>query len=346
MPINRRKLVIGGVAALGLAGRTGSAVPQHSLSNPSASHEAKALYRYLWSIYGHKTLTGQQECPGDVRDELPYIERETGRLPALLGLDYIHPKDNAGVNARAIDWHRSGGMASICWHWGAPDIGTGYENSKKDFDVEQALTPDTPQNQAMMAQMTEVAGLLAVLRDKQIPVLWRPFHEFSGDWFWWGKHGADAFKALWKLMHDYYTRTLRLNNLVWVLGWAGQNVDAAYYPGREYVDVAGADIYADDHGPLAPMFGEVKRIVGDTVPICLHENGPIPDPAGLGRTADWLWFLTWHTRWLKGTDQNTAEQLRRYYASDRYLTKDELALTGLTSLNSRENGRSRKSVRS
>lgn len=255
---------------------------------------------------------------------MPYIERETGKLPAILGLDYIHPQDNIDVNARATEWHRSGGIASICWHWGAPDVGTGYENSKKDFDVARALSPGTPQNRAMMAQMQEIGALLAKLRDRQVPVLWRPFHEFSGDWFWWGKHGPDAFKALWRLMYDTYTRSMGLDNLIWVLGWAGQNVDAAYYPGRAYVDIAGADIYAEDHGALASMFGQVKRIVGDTVPICLHENGPIPDPVGLGPTADWLWFLTWHTRWLKGADQNTVEQLRSYYASERYLTKNEL----------------------
>lgn len=324
MILNRRELVAGGVAALGFVGHARAAARPRAMSNRSASAEAKGLYRYLWSIYGRKTLTGQQESPGRERDELPYIKRETGKLPAILGLDYIHPEDNIDVNERAAEWHRSGGIASICWHWGAPDIGTGYENSKKDFDVVRALSPGTPQNRAMMAQMREIGTLLVKLRDRQVPVLWRPFHEFSGDWFWWGKHGPDAFKALWRLMYDTYTQSMGLDNLIWVLGWAGQNVDAAYYPGRAYVDIAGADIYVEDHGALASMFGQVKRIVGDTVPICLHENGPIPDPAGLGPTADWLWFLTWHTRWLKGADQNTVEQLRSYYASERYLTKDEL----------------------
>jgi len=172
--------------------------------------------------------------------------------------------------------------------------------------------------------MDHVAGLLKRLQAARVPVLWRPFHEFSGDWFWWGKHGPDAFKALWRLMYDRYTRVHRLDHLIWVLGWAGQNVDAAYYPGRETVDIAGADIYVADHGNLAPMFAAVKRIVGETVPICLHENGPVPDPALLGPQADWLWFMTWHTRWLTGADQNTPELLKRYFASDRYLTRDEL----------------------
>ena len=125
-------------------------------------------------------------------------------------------------------------------------------------------------------------------------------------------------------MHESFTREHRLDNLIWVLGWAGQNVDPAYDPGPGACDVAGADLYVADHGNLAPMFVQVRAIVGDRVPICLHENGPIPDPATLGPAADWLWFMTWHTRWLKDPAQNRPEELAAYYGSERYLTRDEL----------------------
>ncbi len=327
--LTRRAALAAGSAAtlLPTLGRAAGLPGSGVLSNPRASAKARGLYAYLWSIYGRRTLTGQQEqnfSAAGARVELDYIQRVTGKQPALVGFDYIEPRDEAGVNARATAWHRSGGIVTICWHWGAPDIGTGYENAKRDFDVAKALTPGTAQNRAMMAQMAHTAELLTVLRDADIPVLWRPFHEFSGDWFWWGKHGPDAFKALWRLMYREYVDRYRLDNLIWVLGWAGQKVDAAYWPGRDMVDIAGADLYVEDHGNLAPMFAEVKAIVGDSVPICLHENGPIPDPAALGRQADWLYFMTWHTRWLTDPSQNTAEQLKAYYASERYLTKDEL----------------------
>lgn len=319
-----RRAALVGAASLGLLPAAAGAATARHLSNPTASSKARRLYRYLWSVYGRHTLTGQQESPAGKRDELDYIQRVTGRLPAILGLDYIIPSEWDGVYERALAWSRSGGIVALCWHWGAPDIGTGYENSKKDFDVAAALRPGTRENALMMAQMDEVGQQLARLRDARVPVLWRPFHEFSGDWFWWGKHGPLAFKALWAMMHDHFTRRMRLNNLLWVLGWAGQNVGAAYYPGRALVDIAGADLYVSDHGPLSPMFEQVKAIVGDTVPICLHENGPVPDPSTLGRDADWLWFMTWHTRWLEGADQNPPDLLAKYYGSPRYLTRDEL----------------------
>ncbi|GGB40044.1 hypothetical protein GCM10011380_31860 [Sphingomonas metalli] len=299
--------------------------PSRRLAVPQASAAARALYAWLWSQYGRRTLTGQQENPGPPRDELAYIARVTGRQPALLGLDYIHPADWTGVRERALDWHRRGGVVTLCWHWGVPTIGTGYENSKRDFDVDAALREGTAENRAMVEQMDAVAGELAWLRDHGVPVLWRPYHEFSGDWFWWGKHGPDAFRALWTTMFTRFTVRHRLDNLIWVLGWAGQNVDPRYYPGRETVDIAGADIYAADHGNLAPMFAAVKRIVGGTVPICLHENGPIPDPATLGPDSEWLWFMTWHTRWLTGGNQNTPETLRAAYNAPRYLTLDAVA---------------------
>ncbi|TPG38352.1 mannan endo-1,4-beta-mannosidase A and B [Sphingomonas koreensis] len=298
-----------------------------ALANPAADAPAKALYRYLWRIYRHKTLTGQQESdrqPDGPRAELDYIERTTGKLPAILGLDYITPNDQNAVNDRATRWYRDGGIPTICWHWGAPDIGTGYENAKKDFDVAAALRPGTPQNKAMTRDLAHVGDLLTVLRDRGVPVLWRPFHEFSGDWFWWGKHGPGAFKALWTLMYDYFTRDRELTNLIWVLGWAGQNIDPAYNPGRDRFDIAGADLYVKDHGNLASMYQAVRRIVGDDAPICLHENGPIPDPETLSADADWLYFMTWHSEFILDGKTNPPADLKRFYNADRYLTRDEI----------------------
>ncbi|WP_165832340.1 glycosyl hydrolase [Caulobacter radicis] len=323
--LTRRDLL--GGTGLALTSRPALAAGLPMLSHPKASQAAQRLYRYLWSLYGRQTLTGQQEQNfrhDGGGHELAYLERTTGRQPALLGFDYLDPRDNSAVNARAIAWSRAGGVVSVCWHWGAPDLGPGYDNAKKDFDLEAALRPGTPQHGVMMRDIDEVARLLVQLRDANVPVLWRPLHEFSGDWFWWGKHGAERFKALWALMHQRFCETHHLDNLIWVLGWAGQNVDAAWYPGRALVDIAGADLYASDHGPLSSIFAAVKAIVGDSVPICLHENGPVPDPDLLGPAADWVWFMTWHTGWLTDPAQNPPDLLRRYFASDRYVTKDEL----------------------
>ena len=332
MPITKRSVLaaMGAWAAATTAGAqtAAPALPaKGELSNPKASPEARAMYAYLWSIYGKKTLTGQQESiwrSDGPRHELNIIEKASGKLPAVLGLDYIDPNDWSHLNDRATRWYKEeGGIPSICWHWGAPTIGTGYENSKKYFDMFKAFKHGTPENAAMIRDIVAVGDQLTVLRDRGVPVLWRPMHEFTGNWFWWGMSGPEPFKALWTFMYKYYTFERGLDNLIWVLGYT-KDVQASYYPGRQYVDIAGADVYVDDHGPLSEMFGAVKAVVGDSVPICLHENGPIPDPARLGPDADWLYFLTWHSEFISDGKRNSIEQIRQYFNSERYITKDEI----------------------
>lgn len=295
------------------------------MSNPQASRRARKLYQYLWSMYGHKTLTGQQVSAWQgPRAELEYLQRTTGKQPAILGLDYIDPRKWAFVNDRATRWFlEEGGIATICWHWGAPDIGTGYENAKKDFDLPAALVAGTPEYQALNRDLAGAADQLTILRDRDIPVLWRPLHEFTGSWFWWGKHGPEALKALWIHMYDYFTTTRGLNNLVWVAGFSGEP-RAEWYPGSAYVDIAGPDTYVKDHGNLASLFAAVHAIVGDSKPICLHECGPVPDPELLGKQADWLYFMPWTHDWIADETLNSPAFLQRAYNSKRFVTRDEV----------------------
>ena len=155
-----RRDMLAATAAASLAPHAPAAVIP-PLSNPAASREARALYAYLWSIYGKHTLTGQQELPWPrqkTRRELDYIQACSGKLPALLGLDYILPQDWPGVADRATRWYKDeGGIVTLCWHWGVPDIGVGYENSKMDFDVAAAFRTGTPQNKAMARDLSAVA---------------------------------------------------------------------------------------------------------------------------------------------------------------------------------------------
>ena len=291
-----------------------------ALSHPHPSPEAARLFAYLHSLRGKAILSGQQE--GDVATladcpELDYIRETTGKLPAVLGLDYIRFEH---VTDRAIAWWRRGGISSICWHWGAPTHGPGYPASKEAIDVEQALTPGTELNRVMLEDMDRVARELVILRDANVPVIWRPLHELNGDWFWWGKAGPDAFKRLWRLMHERYTVKFGLNNLIWVLGYTSKP-DAAWYPGDAYVDIAGADNYRP--GTQATMYRAAEQIVGPHRLLAYHECGPIPDPDALiAEQIHWSWFLTWHTIHIR--NQNTPEALRKIYHHPYVLTLDEL----------------------
>lgn len=292
-----------------------------ALSNPNAAPEAVRLYEYLCTVEGKGILAGQQEHPnkGYCGSELRYIQAVSGKFPAIRGLDYIH-HDFDRVNRRAKEWHRRGGIVSICWHWGTPPDGVGYPSSQGTIDLEEALTEGTALHAGMLRQMDEAAMALKKLAKAGVPVLWRPLHEFDGGWFWWGKGGGDAFIRLWRLMYDRYTHHFGLNNLIWVLGYDG-GVKDGWYPGDEYVDIVGADTYKP-HEPI-PMYHRLRERFGDEFPLCFHENGPIPEPEELmelGHT--WIWFLTWHTCHIR--QQNTREKVSRIYNHPYVITLDKL----------------------
>ncbi len=251
--------------------------------------------------------------------EVDYVESLTGTLPAVRGLDFI---EYDGVAQRTIERWERGGIANIRWHWGAPTHGQGYDASQEAVDIDRVLTPGTAEYADMIAGLDRTAEELAIIRDANVPVLWTPFHELNGNWFWWGKEGPQQFIRLWRFMFDYFTEQKGLTNLIWVLGYTGQP-NGAWYPGKEYVDIAGADSYARSEQPQLNMFNAVRNIVGTQMPVAYHENGIIPSPA-LAREqgATWSWFMTWHTDWL--TDENTADHVRDVYADDFVLTLDEL----------------------
>jgi len=105
-----------------------------TLVTPNPSAEAIALFKYINDMYGQKILSGQMYAPWGI-DELAYVQEVTGKQPALMGGDFIHERDNAKEIQKAIDWWNAGGIPTIMWHWGAPSIGEGYENSKEEIDI-------------------------------------------------------------------------------------------------------------------------------------------------------------------------------------------------------------------
>jgi mannan endo-1,4-beta-mannosidase len=291
------------------------------LSNPNATKETVMIFDYLCSTYKKGILAGQQEDPRMLshENEIRYVKAYTGKYPAIRGLDYIH-NDFSGVNKRSIAWWKKGGIVTICWHWGIPPHGIGYPSSQETIDIGEALTEGTALHKGMLDRMDEVANALKLLMKEGVPVLWRPFHEFDGAWFWWGKGGGEQFIDLWKLMYDRFTNYHGLNNLIWVLGYSG-DVKSGWYPGDEYVDIIGADTYSE--GPQIKMFEKVKALSGVERPICYHENGPIPNPDDLIKNnIYWSWFMTWHT--IHIMEQNSPEYVKSIYNHEYVITLDKL----------------------
>lgn len=309
-----------------------------NLNNKNATPETQKVYKYIATTYRNNIITGQQESTwmGSDDYEIDYIYNTTGEKPAIRGLDFMNDDYNGVVN-RAKQWWNQGGIVTICWHC-SKNFDKGYNESKVVNDstkeiitancltAEQwdaVLTEGTPENQAFIAAMDKAGSALQELQKAGVPVLWRPFHEFDGQWFWWGKGGSERFKKLWIMMYNHYTYDLGLNNLIWVLGYChngGENL-ASWYPGNEYCDIIGADTYDEEGVEAVKLFNPVKTVCAGTKPMALHECGKIPTLQQL-QTSPWGFFMTWHTTYI--TNDNTASSLKTIYNSDYAITLDEL----------------------
>ena len=285
---------------------------------PGASPEARALLNYLYALYGKKTLSGQMWSPWGI-DEIETVEEITGKLPAIRGQDYIHESANVRENQLATEWWKAGGIPTLMWHWGAPSLGEGYEQSKLTIDINRCFQPGTAEHAAMWGDMARIADHLTELRDAQVPVLWRPLHEFDGGWFWYGKGGGELFIRLWRTLFDYFVQERQLNNLIWVLCHCGEP-RADWNPGKSYYDLAGPDSYGT--GTQEALFNQVKTLYGKTVPIPYHECGMIPDPEEcFEKNVTWSWWMLWHTSHLTNHDRDA---LIHAYHHDRIVTRDQL----------------------
>ena len=298
----------------------GKAIRSSLLCTPEPSKEAVALYKYLLDLKGKKILSGQQDSPWGM-DEFSYLKTVTGRQPAIKGMDFIKQNDNVNEVQKAIDWWKTGGIPTIMWHWGAPGKGEGYESSKKAIEIDSCFIEGSVQYKAFWSELKIKGDLLEKLRDANVPILWRPFHELNGNWFWWGKQGPERFKKLWRTMFDYFVKERKLNNLIWVLCYTGQP-NGDWYPGDQYVDIVGADTYDKGDGPQPEMYNKVKSIIGDKFPMAYHECGIPPDPEKcISEGIIWSWWMEWHTSWLEKVDKT---YLKRVYDHELVITLDEV----------------------
>ena len=283
------------------------------------SPRTQSLYNLLRSCFTQKILLAQQESPRTsvAGRELDWIRAVTGDLPAIRGLDFIHD-DYAGVVDRSREWNDRGGIVSICWHTGID--GNDYPSSKEENpDFEKLLAPGTEEHGKLLRRWDDAARALETLQAADVPVLWRPFHEFDGRWFWWGKGGGEAFAALWRMMYRRFTEDYGLRNLIWVLGYADDVLDG-WDPGSEFFDIAGSDTYRGETTHAA-SFRRRQEKYPDKM-LALHECGLIPAPdAFFQEGSPWLWLMPWHGRWLMDNDPF---RIREVYQDERFISLGRL----------------------
>jgi beta-mannanase len=313
----------GGTSAAGGSKTTGGTSSNCNVTpvTPKASQQAKNLLCYLYSIYGKNVLSGQQETSwSNPENDISWYATNGMKYPAILGGDYLYP---SGTTTRAIAYWKSGGITMIRYHMGAPPTSDTYENSKGSTNIANVLTANTAENKSFVSKLDYVATELKKLEDANVPVLWAPFHEYQPNgWFWWSKGTAAQFVDLWKYMFNYLTNTKGLTNLVWLAPSSG-TIDASWYPGKAYLDIAGPDTY-ETNQPFTTMFTNAKKVIGNDVPIALHETGLVPTPSAMFPTAaPWVLFNIWAGYQSDGT-HNTTANVKTTYESPYTITRDEL----------------------
>ena len=171
-----------------------------------------------------------------------------------------------------------------------PNKDYAFYKADTEFDATNATVEGTWENKVFTEDLKNTAAYLKLLRDADIPILWRPFHEAAGGWFWWGKD-AVSFKSLWIAMFNYF-KAEGLDNLIWV--WTTEGNDADWYPGDQYVDIVGRDIYNKETADCVSEYTSISENYGNKI-VSLSECGTV----GLiseqwASGARWSWFMPWY----------------------------------------------------
>jgi mannan endo-1,4-beta-mannosidase len=317
--MRRREIVVWLLAAMwgtGISlGSEGTAKPV----TPNAAPEAVELLRLISSLSGKHTLTGQHNYPNTKDKYTQWAARSWGKVPAIYGQDMGFAKEGdqdsylarPEIVAECKRQYALGSIVTICWHAvpptadepvtfrprrgaPAPEKLASVQGKLTDEQFKDVLTPGTELHRHWCAQVDVVAGFLKQLQEARVPVLWRPYHEMNGDWFWWGgRRGEYSTARLYRQIFDRYVNHHKLTNLVWV--WSVDRPEredrkfADYYPGAEYLDIASLDVY----GEFKQFYYDDLLKVAAGKPLALAEVGRPPSIEVLAQQPGWTWWMVW-----------------------------------------------------
>lgn len=209
------------------------------------------------------------------------MARTGGRRPAIRGFDIRMASGTEQTNdcipvAKAA-YEKHGQIPTFSYHMGVPhhDLGPShtvdsFRNSQhKGFDINNLQYPGSPGHDLFWSKIDTIGARLSPLAEAGVPVLFRPFHETISSNFWWGSYfdssssrwlnSGDDYVRLWRSVHDRLVGGHGLTNLLWV--WCVESQFRMYYlnhssynrppefsyeewyPGDEYVDITGSDLY-------------------------------------------------------------------------------------------------------
>lgn len=245
-----------------------NAVAQQPIDK-QAEPETVALYQNLHRISGKHLLFGHQHATeyGHGWRNLPNtsdVKLVTGAHPAVIGVDIgsITNPGNKGVEQEKLrlkkvitDTYNRGGVVTIAWHFNNPLSGGGfYWKENQSLASVPLLIPGGSHHHVYKTILADLAAFFRTLQTSAgdvIPLIFRPYHELDGNWFWWGKQHctAEEIQSLWKFTVHYLRDSMQVHNLLYAFspdaGFTNEEQLLERYPGDAYVDLIGMDNYAD-----------------------------------------------------------------------------------------------------
>jgi len=239
------------------------------LIDSKATYETKALFKNLSSLSANHILFGHQHATqyghgwsGD--ENRSDVKSVTGSHPAVIGVDFsglsgrpdsMIEKEKSSLRKYITETYNRGGVTTVAWHFNNPVSKTNfYWNDSTAVAAVKNLIPKGSHNEKYKSILKSIADLVKSIKGndgKLVPIIFRPYHEFDGDWFWWGKSHCteDEFITLWKFTVSYLRDSLQVHNFIYAFSpdnrFNSEEEFLERYPGNDWVDMVGMDNYGD-----------------------------------------------------------------------------------------------------
>ncbi len=236
-------------------------------SDPLATKATKKLYQKMKTFSNEGVMIGYEDALAygvgwwDEKDKCDMFT-VSGEYPAIYGWDIgdIHKSENLDSVSfdKMIAWmgevHKKGGINTVSWHMDNPITGA---SSWDKSQIAKDILPGGINHQKFTEKLDLAAAFFqkCKVNNELIPILFRPFHEHNGDWFWWGKGNTseEDYIALYRFVADYFKEKHQIHHLMYAFSPdrsrimnPSDSLEYLYaYPGDNYVDLLGLDNYAD-----------------------------------------------------------------------------------------------------
>jgi mannan endo-1,4-beta-mannosidase len=239
------------------------------LIDTEATAETRALFRNLKMLSREHTLFGHQHATeyghgwyGDA--DRSDVKSVTGSHPAVIGVDLMglsgQSEEQIQRNFNAlrdniVATYNRGGVTTVAWHFNNPASEGGfYWKDSVSKPAIQLMLPGASHHEEYKSILKRVARLAHAVKGKDgslAPLIFRPYHEMDGNWFWWGAAhcSPDQFKQLWRFTVSYLRDSLEVHNFIYAYSpdclFNTEEEFLKRYPGHNWVDMVGMDNYAD-----------------------------------------------------------------------------------------------------